>query len=126
MIFPKFSVQSWTKMSEISANTVKTNNEVEQINLLTTCATTLHRYLRVTQLFLLSPIWNLENSTPCPIITFRRVHENVHRIPEKKLMDFVCFCPRLSIHWIMTFSRVYLCLSLPCRFCCFSHILWFI
>ena len=39
-------------MSEISMNTVKNIDEVEQINLLTTSTTKLHRYYRVTLHFL--------------------------------------------------------------------------
>ena len=47
-VFPKFSRPSWTKMSEISINTVENIAEVEQIILLTTCTTKLHSYYRVT------------------------------------------------------------------------------
>ena len=48
MIFPKFSRPSSTKMSEISINTVKYIDEVEQKNLLTTCTTKLCRFYRVS------------------------------------------------------------------------------
>ena len=39
-------------MSEISINTVENITEVEQIILLTTCTTKVHRYYRVTLQFL--------------------------------------------------------------------------
>ena len=48
MIFPKFSRPSSTKMSEISINTVKYIDEVEQKNFLTTCTTKLCRFYRVS------------------------------------------------------------------------------
>ena len=48
IIFPDFSRPSWTKISEISINAVANINEVEQISLLFTCITKLHRYCRVT------------------------------------------------------------------------------
>ena len=44
MIFPKFSRPSWTKMNEISVSTVENIDGVEQINLLTSCTTKLHRF----------------------------------------------------------------------------------
>ena len=44
MIFPKFSGQSLTKMSEIPIDTVKNIDKVEQICLLTTCTTKLLSY----------------------------------------------------------------------------------
>ena len=52
MIYPKFSEKSWTQMSEMSINTVKNIDEVEQICLLTSFTTKLHRYYRVTLHFL--------------------------------------------------------------------------
>ena len=48
MIFPKFSRPSWTKMSEISRNAAEDIGKIEQINVLTTSTTKLHRYYRVT------------------------------------------------------------------------------
>ena len=39
-------------MSEISINTVKNIDEIDQIILLTTCTTKLHRYYRITLHFL--------------------------------------------------------------------------
>ena len=72
-------------MSEISINTVEYIDEVEQIILLTTCATKLHRYYRVTLHSLYFPQkWISKNppqnefrkSTPSfinpPFITFAR------------------------------------------------------
>ena len=52
MIFPTFFRPSWTKMNEISINTVENIDEVDQIIFLTTCTTKLHRYYRVTLQFL--------------------------------------------------------------------------
>ena len=45
-----FSMPSWTKMSEISKNTVENINAIDQI-ILTFCTTNLHRYHRVTLYF---------------------------------------------------------------------------
>ena len=78
-VFPKFSRPSWTKMSEISINTVENIAEVEQIILLTTCTTKLHSYYRVTLHFFLCSQKNFSrNSKPPfyyhhPFITFARV-----------------------------------------------------
>ena len=51
-VFQKFSRPNWTKMSEISINTLENIDEVDQIILLTTCTTKLHRYYRITLHFL--------------------------------------------------------------------------
>ena len=76
--FPKFSRPSWTKMSELSINTVENTDEIDQIILLTTCATKLHRYYRVTLHFLdfhqkIFPEIPLPLLLPPPFITFARV-----------------------------------------------------
>ena len=69
---------SWTKMSEIPINTVEKFFKVEQISLLTTCTTRLHRYYRVTLHFLdfhqkiFPEIPPLPFYYPPPFITFAR------------------------------------------------------
>ena len=55
-------------MSEISINTVENIDEVEQIILLTTCTTKLHRYYRVTLHFLDFHQKNFPD-IPTPLIT---------------------------------------------------------
>ena len=52
-VFPKLSRPSWTKMSEISINTVENIDEIDQITLLTICTTKLHRCYSVTLHFLI-------------------------------------------------------------------------
>ena len=78
MIFPEFSRLSWTKVSEISIKTVENIDEVEWINLSTTCATKLHRYYRVTLHILNFHKKKFQKfqplpSTDPPFITFVRV-----------------------------------------------------
>ena len=73
-VFPKFSRPSWTKMSEISINTVENIDEIDQIILLTTCTTKLHRYYRVTLHFLDFHQQVFPQISSPPFITFARVH----------------------------------------------------
>ena len=55
-------------MSEKSMNTVEHTDEVEQISLLNSCTTKLHRYNRVTLHFLNFHHKNFQNSTT-PFVT---------------------------------------------------------
>ena len=76
-------------MSEISINTVENNDEIDQIILLTTCTTQLHRYYRVTLLFLdfhqnkkksenfPSPFYYLHESTEENLFKQNRYSKNI-------------------------------------------------
>ena len=76
--FLKFSRPSWTKMSEISINTVGKIDEVEQKNLLITCTAKLYIDIMVLPyIFRFSPKRFSENSTHPPFITFARVVDKV-------------------------------------------------
>ena len=61
-------------MSEISINTVENIDEIDQIILLTTCTTKLHRYYRVTLHFLDFHQQVFPQISSPPFITFARVH----------------------------------------------------
>ena len=54
-------------MSEKSMNTVEHTDEVEQISLLSSCTTKLHRYNRVTLLIFIKKKLS-ENSTHTPLL----------------------------------------------------------
>ena len=89
--FPNILRLSWTKMSEISMNTVENIDEVDQISLLTTCNTKLHRSYRVTLHFLQFHQNITKNSTPLlltpPFITLARVGN-----PGKKINFLFIWC----------------------------------
>ena len=68
-------------MSEKSMNTVEHTDEVEQISLLSSCTTKLHRYNRVTLLIFIKKNFLKIQPTPPfyypPLITFMRVSGDI-------------------------------------------------
>ena len=104
-VFPKFSRPSWTKMSEISINTVENIDEIDQIILLTTCTTKLHRYYRVTLHFLDFHQKNFPEIPPPPFITppfitFTRVI--VWQFSTKKIRQINLIFPFWGINTFLT------------------------
>ena len=69
-------------MSEISINTVENIDEIDQIILLTTCATKLHRYYRVTLHFLDFHQKNFPEIPPPPFINppFHYLRGSINKI----------------------------------------------
>ena len=78
-------------MSEISINTVENIDEIDQIILLTTCTTKLHRYYRVTLHFLDFQQKNSPEIPPPPFITFVRVYNIITKkvLPENLCREFL-------------------------------------
>ena len=77
MIFPKFSRPSWTKMSEISVNTVKQVNAFEQIGFAN------HFYYKITVFIEVQNIFGLFTH-----LNFKRFHP---------ILSFDCLCKSMIL-----------------------------